>query len=172
MHKSKYRTFTTSVGNINRPRMLQMHFSDVDSKTTFYKEHGSKNVIYYYNNSFTEVREQWWCFIDHQDKEIQVKYGCFRVCYSHFIKLITCCQYYLQRCKEQRSEMVTNDAVLMFSWPLDEGNIRMIFLTSRIDLRSISFSYISPQMGFFKRSDPYGTTMEKAQLKPQASSEA
>lgn len=27
-------------------------------------------------------------------------------------------------------------------------------------------------MGFFKRSDPYGTTMEKAQLRPQASSEA
>ncbi|CAB1354222.1 unnamed protein product, partial [Coregonus sp. 'balchen'] len=27
-------------------------------------------------------------------------------------------------------------------------------------------------MGFFKRSDPYGTAMEKAQLKPQASSEA
>uniref|UniRef100_A0A3Q1C9D7 Integrin alpha-2 domain-containing protein n=1 Tax=Amphiprion ocellaris TaxID=80972 RepID=A0A3Q1C9D7_AMPOC len=28
------------------------------------------------------------------------------------------------------------------------------------------------QMGFFKRSDPYATTLEKAQLKPQASSEA
>ncbi|KAF3689426.1 Integrin alpha-5 Fibronectin receptor subunit alpha Integrin alpha-F [Channa argus] len=28
------------------------------------------------------------------------------------------------------------------------------------------------KMGFFKRSDPYGTTMEKAKLKPQASSEA
>lgn len=36
----------------------------------------------------------------------------------------------------------------------------------------ILLSYISLQMGFFKRSDPYGTTMEKAQLKPQASSEA
>ena len=31
---------------------------------------------------------------------------------------------------------------------------------------------ISLQLGFFKRSDPYGTAMEKAQLKPQASSEA
>lgn len=32
---------------------------------------------------------------------------------------------------------------------------------------------LSPlQMGFFKRPDPYGTAMEKAQLKPQASSEA
>ncbi|XP_051932920.1 integrin alpha-5-like isoform X3 [Hippocampus zosterae] len=28
------------------------------------------------------------------------------------------------------------------------------------------------KMGFFKRSDPYGTTMEKARLRPQASSEA
>ncbi|KAK5913121.1 hypothetical protein CesoFtcFv8_002935 [Champsocephalus esox] len=32
--------------------------------------------------------------------------------------------------------------------------------------------YLLYKMGFFKRSDPYGTTMEKAQLKPQASSEA
>lgn len=29
-----------------------------------------------------------------------------------------------------------------------------------------------PQLGFFKRSGPYGTAMEKAQLKPQAASEA
>lgn len=29
-----------------------------------------------------------------------------------------------------------------------------------------------PQLGFFKRSVPYGTAMEKAQLKPQAASEA
>lgn len=28
------------------------------------------------------------------------------------------------------------------------------------------------QLGFFKRSDPYGTAMEKAELKPQAASEA
>uniref|UniRef100_A0AAX7UJV6 Integrin alpha-2 domain-containing protein n=1 Tax=Astatotilapia calliptera TaxID=8154 RepID=A0AAX7UJV6_ASTCA len=34
------------------------------------------------------------------------------------------------------------------------------------------FTRISCEMGFFKRSDPYGTTMEKAKLKPQASSEA
>ncbi|XP_036007811.1 integrin alpha-5 [Fundulus heteroclitus] len=32
--------------------------------------------------------------------------------------------------------------------------------------------YLLYKMGFFKRSDPYGTTMEKAHLKPQASSEA
>ncbi|XP_041946476.1 integrin alpha-5-like [Alosa sapidissima] len=32
--------------------------------------------------------------------------------------------------------------------------------------------YILYKLGFFKRSDPYGTAMEKAQLKPQASSEA
>ncbi|XP_039859278.1 integrin alpha-5-like [Simochromis diagramma] len=32
--------------------------------------------------------------------------------------------------------------------------------------------YLLYKMGFFKRSDPYGTTMEKAKLKPQASSEA
>ncbi|KAM7402700.1 hypothetical protein PAMP_017915 [Pampus punctatissimus] len=32
--------------------------------------------------------------------------------------------------------------------------------------------YLLYKMGFFKRSDPYGTTMEKALLKPQASSEA
>uniref|UniRef100_A0A674EH51 Integrin subunit alpha 5 n=1 Tax=Salmo trutta TaxID=8032 RepID=A0A674EH51_SALTR len=32
--------------------------------------------------------------------------------------------------------------------------------------------YVLYKMGFFKRSDPYGTAMEKAQLKPQASSEA
>uniref|UniRef100_A0A667WGY5 Integrin subunit alpha 5 n=1 Tax=Myripristis murdjan TaxID=586833 RepID=A0A667WGY5_9TELE len=32
--------------------------------------------------------------------------------------------------------------------------------------------YLLYKIGFFKRSDPYGTTMEKAQLKPQASSEA
>ncbi|XP_061640859.1 integrin alpha-5-like isoform X2 [Phyllopteryx taeniolatus] len=32
--------------------------------------------------------------------------------------------------------------------------------------------YLLYKMGFFKRSDPYGTTMEKAQLRPQASSEA
>ncbi|KAM3622097.1 uncharacterized protein V6R79_020290 [Siganus canaliculatus] len=32
--------------------------------------------------------------------------------------------------------------------------------------------YLLYKMGFFKRADPYGTTMEKAQLKPQASSEA
>ncbi|XP_061901299.1 integrin alpha-5-like [Entelurus aequoreus] len=32
--------------------------------------------------------------------------------------------------------------------------------------------YLLYKMGFFKRSDPYGTAMEKAQLKPQASSEA
>lgn len=32
--------------------------------------------------------------------------------------------------------------------------------------------YLLYKMGFFKRPDPYGTTMEKAQLKPQASSEA
>lgn len=68
--------------------------------------------------------------------------------------------------------MVKNDAVQMFYLPLDEGNIRMIFFTCRINLRLIFLSYISLQMGFFKRSDPYGTTMEKAQLKPQASSEA
>lgn len=30
----------------------------------------------------------------------------------------------------------------------------------------------SLQLGFFKRSGPYGTAMEKAQLKPQAASEA
>lgn len=46
------------------------------------------------------------------------------------------------------------------------------FFTSRVDLILIFLSYTSLQMGFFKRSDPYGTTMEKAQLKPQASSEA
>lgn len=28
------------------------------------------------------------------------------------------------------------------------------------------------KLGFFKRSGPYGTAMEKAQLKPQAASEA
>lgn len=60
----------------------------------------------------------------------------------------------------------------MFYLPLDGGNIRVIFFTSRMDLRLIFLPYISLQMGFFKRSDPYGTTMEKAQLKPQASSEA
>ncbi|XP_061688753.1 integrin alpha-5-like isoform X2 [Syngnathoides biaculeatus] len=32
--------------------------------------------------------------------------------------------------------------------------------------------YLLYKMGFFKRSDPYGATMEKAQLRPQASSEA
>lgn len=32
--------------------------------------------------------------------------------------------------------------------------------------------YLLYKIGFFKRADPYGTTMEKAQLKPQASSEA
>ncbi|KAM9409781.1 integrin alpha-5-like isoform 2-T2 [Pholidichthys leucotaenia] len=32
--------------------------------------------------------------------------------------------------------------------------------------------YLLYKMGFFKRPDPYGTTMEKAKLKPQASSEA
>ncbi|XP_072238998.1 integrin alpha-5-like [Leuresthes tenuis] len=32
--------------------------------------------------------------------------------------------------------------------------------------------YLLYKMGFFKRADPYGTTMEKAHLKPQASSEA
>uniref|UniRef100_A0A8C5N5N0 Integrin alpha-5-like n=1 Tax=Gouania willdenowi TaxID=441366 RepID=A0A8C5N5N0_GOUWI len=32
--------------------------------------------------------------------------------------------------------------------------------------------YLLYKLGFFKRSDPYGTTMEKAELKPQASSEA
>ncbi|KAM4587789.1 integrin alpha-5-like [Odontesthes bonariensis] len=32
--------------------------------------------------------------------------------------------------------------------------------------------YLLYKMGFFKRSDQYGTTMEKAHLKPQASSEA
>nr|XP_020448817.1 integrin alpha-5-like isoform X1 [Monopterus albus] len=32
--------------------------------------------------------------------------------------------------------------------------------------------YLLYKMGFFKRSDPYSTTMEKAQLRPQASSEA
>ncbi|XP_056128990.1 integrin alpha-5-like isoform X2 [Lampris incognitus] len=32
--------------------------------------------------------------------------------------------------------------------------------------------YLLYKMDFFKRADPYGTTMEKAQLKPQASSEA
>uniref|UniRef100_A0A7N5ZXC6 Integrin alpha-2 domain-containing protein n=1 Tax=Anabas testudineus TaxID=64144 RepID=A0A7N5ZXC6_ANATE len=32
--------------------------------------------------------------------------------------------------------------------------------------------YLLYKMGFFKRSGPYGTTMEKAKLKPQASSEA
>uniref|UniRef100_A0A8C8EIN0 Integrin alpha-2 domain-containing protein n=1 Tax=Oncorhynchus tshawytscha TaxID=74940 RepID=A0A8C8EIN0_ONCTS len=32
--------------------------------------------------------------------------------------------------------------------------------------------YVLYKMGFFKRSNPYGTAMEKAQLKPQASSEA
>uniref|UniRef100_A0A3P8U0R4 Integrin subunit alpha 5 n=1 Tax=Amphiprion percula TaxID=161767 RepID=A0A3P8U0R4_AMPPE len=32
--------------------------------------------------------------------------------------------------------------------------------------------YLLYKMGFFKRSDPYATTLEKAQLKPQASSEA
>ncbi|KAM3878043.1 integrin alpha-5-like [Diretmus argenteus] len=32
--------------------------------------------------------------------------------------------------------------------------------------------YLLYKMGFFKRADPYGTTMEKAQLRPQASSEA
>uniref|UniRef100_A0A3P9JZX3 Integrin alpha-5 n=1 Tax=Oryzias latipes TaxID=8090 RepID=A0A3P9JZX3_ORYLA len=32
--------------------------------------------------------------------------------------------------------------------------------------------YLLYKMGFFKRSDPYATTMEKAKLKPQASSEA
>uniref|UniRef100_A0A3Q0S9A1 Integrin, alpha 5 (fibronectin receptor, alpha polypeptide) n=1 Tax=Amphilophus citrinellus TaxID=61819 RepID=A0A3Q0S9A1_AMPCI len=32
--------------------------------------------------------------------------------------------------------------------------------------------YILYRLGFFKRSDPYGTAMEKAQLKPQAASEA
>lgn len=31
---------------------------------------------------------------------------------------------------------------------------------------------VPPQLGFFKRSGPYGTAMEKAQLKPQAASEA
>uniref|UniRef100_A0A8D0GWP7 Integrin subunit alpha 5 n=1 Tax=Sphenodon punctatus TaxID=8508 RepID=A0A8D0GWP7_SPHPU len=33
-------------------------------------------------------------------------------------------------------------------------------------------SFSPPQLGFFKRSLPYGTAMEKAQLKPQAASEA
>ncbi|KAL0977867.1 hypothetical protein UPYG_G00162380 [Umbra pygmaea] len=32
--------------------------------------------------------------------------------------------------------------------------------------------YVLYKLGFFKRADPYGTAMEKAQLKPQASSEA
>ncbi|KAJ8404041.1 hypothetical protein AAFF_G00343910 [Aldrovandia affinis] len=32
--------------------------------------------------------------------------------------------------------------------------------------------YVLYKLGFFKRSLPYSTTMEKAQLKPQASSEA
>uniref|UniRef100_A0A669ELR1 Integrin, alpha 5 (fibronectin receptor, alpha polypeptide) n=1 Tax=Oreochromis niloticus TaxID=8128 RepID=A0A669ELR1_ORENI len=32
--------------------------------------------------------------------------------------------------------------------------------------------YILYRLGFFKRSDPYGTAMEKAELKPQAASEA
>ncbi|KAK5864170.1 hypothetical protein PBY51_001131 [Eleginops maclovinus] len=32
--------------------------------------------------------------------------------------------------------------------------------------------YVLYKFGFFKRSLPYGTAMEKAQLKPQAASEA
>uniref|UniRef100_A0A8C7GN71 Integrin subunit alpha 5 n=1 Tax=Oncorhynchus kisutch TaxID=8019 RepID=A0A8C7GN71_ONCKI len=43
---------------------------------------------------------------------------------------------------------------------------------SAIYLLNFSFLFPSFQMGFFKRSNPYGTAMEKAQLKPQASSEA
>lgn len=34
------------------------------------------------------------------------------------------------------------------------------------------FCFFFLQLGFFKRSDPYGTAMEKAELKPQAASEA
>lgn len=76
--------------------------------------------------------------------------------------------------------MVSSDAVQMFCLLLDEGSRQIIFfigwyaLTARIDLSwsLIFLSCVSLQMGFFKRSDPYGTTMEKAQLKPQASSEA
>lgn len=62
----------------------------------------------------------------------------------------------------------------MFYLLLEGGRILIVryAFTSRIDLFLILLSYISLQMGFFKRSDPYGTTMEKAQLKPQASSEA
>lgn len=36
----------------------------------------------------------------------------------------------------------------------------------------VSLIFYPIQMGFFKRADPYSTTMEKAQLRPQASSEA
>lgn len=69
---------------------------------------------------------------------------------------------------------VINDSVQMFYLLLEGGRILIVryAFTSRIDLFLILLSYISLQMGFFKRSDPYGTTMEKAQLKPQASSEA
>lgn len=38
--------------------------------------------------------------------------------------------------------------------------------------RGVTRPLCPPQLGFFKRSGPYGTAMEKAQLKPQAASEA
>uniref|UniRef100_A0A6Q2Y7C9 Integrin alpha-2 domain-containing protein n=1 Tax=Esox lucius TaxID=8010 RepID=A0A6Q2Y7C9_ESOLU len=49
----------------------------------------------------------------------------------------------------------------------------MLNIVFSLNFSNLFFPLFSPpQLGFFKRSLPYGTAMEKAQLKPQAASEA
>ncbi|RMB90307.1 hypothetical protein DUI87_33192 [Hirundo rustica rustica] len=51
-----------------------------------------------------------------------------------------------------------------------DAEFRVLRLPYRV--RPESYPRHRLQLGFFKRSGPYGTAMEKAQLKPQAASEA
>uniref|UniRef100_A0A673CRU0 Integrin, alpha 5 (fibronectin receptor, alpha polypeptide) n=1 Tax=Sphaeramia orbicularis TaxID=375764 RepID=A0A673CRU0_9TELE len=125
---------------------------------------GSNKIVFNWTTAILKVRSRVWAetFIEQYVLECLARYSVEKMPYAILPK------HYPSGHKKVLTPVVWNKPDIENSVPL-----WIIILAVLVGLLLLALLiYILYKFGFFKRSVPYGTAMEKAQLKPQAASEA